>query len=123
MLHFISGVSDTAGQEDFDNLLQHPCDQNTDVFILCFSGKLNGYKTSKGACMNLSFLSVACPTSFENVRQKWALDLRKHHKVPILLVGTQTDLREDASIMEKLSQASCGQAIPVMMVALNLGWR
>merc|ERR1712117_309380 len=50
---------------------------NTDVFLVCFS--------------------VVSPTSFENVRQKWALEVRKYHKAPILLVGTQSDLREKLS--------------------------
>ena len=51
-------------------------------------------------------LSVVSPTSFENVRQKWATEVRKYHKAPILLVGTQTDLRENASVRERLSKAS-----------------
>ena len=41
------------------------------------------------------------------MRQKWALEVRRHYKAPILLVGTQMDLRENASIRDKLAKASC----------------
>ena len=37
----ISGLFDTAGQEDFDNL-RHLSYPNTDVFLMCFSGEFKG---------------------------------------------------------------------------------
>ena len=49
----------------------------TDVFLLCFS--------------------VVSPSSFHNVREKWIPELRGAFKsskqVPVILVGTQSDLR------------------------------
>jgi len=67
------GLFDTAGQEDYDRLrpLAYP---RTDVFIVCFC--------------------IVSMKSFKNVREKWLPEL-KHHgpMVPILLVGTQADLR------------------------------
>ena len=39
--------------------------------------------------------SIASRTSFENVRDKWVPELRKHApNVPILLAGTQSDRRK-----------------------------
>ncbi|KAF7234500.1 hypothetical protein EG68_11733 [Paragonimus skrjabini miyazakii] len=69
------GLFDTAGQEDYDRLrpLSYP---QTDVFLVCFS--------------------VANPASFENAKDKWVPEIMHHcPKVPFLLVGTQTDLRDD----------------------------
>ena len=73
---------DTAGQEDYDNLrpLSYP---QSDVFLVCFS--------------------VISPYSFDNVASKWVPELRKHcPKVPIVLVGTKSDLRNDARVGEQL---------------------
>lgn len=76
------GLFDTAGQEDYDQLrpLSYP---QTDVFLICFS--------------------VASPASFENVKEKWYPEV-KHHcpDAPFLLVGTQVDLREVKTVIEKL---------------------
>jgi len=77
------GLWDTAGQEDYDKLrpLSYP---QTDVFLVCFS--------------------VVSPSSFDNVRQKWTVELNLHGpKVPKLLIGTKVDLREDADVLEKLA--------------------
>jgi cell division control protein 42 len=76
------GLFDTAGQEDYDRLrpLSYP---QTDVFLVCFS--------------------VTSPASFENVREKWFPEVHHHCPgVPCLIVGTQTDLRDDQSVKEKL---------------------
>ncbi|KAI9845219.1 MAG: Rho GTPase [Sclerophora amabilis] len=78
------GLFDTAGQEDYDRLrpLSYP---QTDVFLVCFS--------------------VTSPASFENVREKWLPEVRHHCPgVPCLIVGTQTDLRDDPQVKEKLSK-------------------
>ncbi|KAL8561774.1 Rho GTPase protein rac1 [Nucella lapillus] len=79
-------VWDTAGQEDYDRIrpLSYP---NTDVFVVCFS--------------------LISPASYENVRQKWYPEIHHYAEgVPILLVGTKTDLREDKDIVRKLKEQS-----------------
>jgi len=78
------GLFDSAGQEDYDRLrpLSYP---QTDVFLICFS--------------------VVAPSSFENVREKWYPEVHHHCPgVPCLIVGTQTDLRDDTTMLEKLSK-------------------
>jgi len=78
------GLFDTAGQEDFDNIrsLSYP---HTDVFLMCFS--------------------VVIPTSFDNIRQKWIPEIQKYCAgVPIILVGTQIDLRNDRATLDKLGK-------------------
>jgi cell division control protein 42 len=78
------GLFDTAGQEDYDRLrpLSYP---QTDVFLVCFS--------------------VTSPASFENVREKWFPEVHHHCPgVPCLIVGTQTDLRDDAGVRDKLAR-------------------
>lgn len=81
---YLLGLFDTAGQEEYDRLrtLAYP---GTDVFLVCFS--------------------VALPSSFENVKEKWIPEL-KHYcpKVPIVLVGTQCDLRGDPTIIANLAK-------------------
>jgi len=72
-------LCDTPGQDDFDTLrpLVYP---QTDVFMLCFS--------------------VVMPSTFQNVREKWIPEIRSQSlTVPIVLVGTQSDLREDAKTL------------------------
>jgi len=78
------GLFDTAGQEDYDRLrpLSYP---QTDVFLVCFS--------------------VVAPASFENVKEKWFPEVRHHCPgVPCLIVGTQMDLRDDPTFIEKLAK-------------------
>ena len=70
-------------QDDFDSL-RPLCYPNTDVFLLCFS--------------------VVTPTSFHNVTEKWVPEIRKHcPKAPIVLVGTQSDLRNDVKVLIELA--------------------
>ncbi|XP_054717969.1 cell division control protein 42 homolog [Uloborus diversus] len=76
-------ICDTAGQDDFD-ALRPLCYPHTDVFILCFS--------------------VVYPTSFYNIAEKWIYEVRHHcPKTPIILVGTQCDLRTDINVLIDLA--------------------
>uniref|UniRef100_A0AAX7U326 Ras homolog family member Gb n=1 Tax=Astatotilapia calliptera TaxID=8154 RepID=A0AAX7U326_ASTCA len=75
---------DTAGQEEYDRLrtLSYP---QTNVFVICFS--------------------ISSPASYENVKHKWHPEVSHHCPgVPILLVGTKSDLRNDAEIQRKLKE-------------------
>ncbi|XP_076318371.1 cell division control protein 42 homolog isoform X2 [Tachypleus tridentatus] len=77
-------LCDTAGQDDFDSL-RPLCYPNTNVFLLCFS--------------------VVCPTSFHNIKEKWLPEIRKHCPfAPVLLVGTQCDLRTDVKVLIELAK-------------------
>jgi len=79
------GLWDTAGQEDYDRLrpLSYP---QTDVFLICFS--------------------LISPPSFDNVEAKWYPEISHHAPgVPIVLVGTKLDKREDQETIDKLKAA------------------
>ncbi|XP_031487025.1 rac-like GTP-binding protein 2 [Nymphaea colorata] len=69
------GLWDTAGQEDYSRL--RPLSyRGADVFVLAFS--------------------LVSKASYENVLKKWMPELRRFApNVPIVLVGTKLDLRED----------------------------
>lgn len=78
------GVWDTAGQEDYDRIrpLSYP---GTNVFLVCYS--------------------IVSPTSYENVKSKWYPEVSHHCAgVPILLIGTKEDLRNDQACIQRLSQ-------------------
>jgi len=71
------GLWDTAGQEDYDRLrpLSYP---DSDVILICFS--------------------VSSRHSLENVTTKWYPELQQYiANVPLILVGTKADLRNDDS--------------------------
>jgi Ras-related C3 botulinum toxin substrate 1 len=79
------GLWDTAGQEEFDRLrpLSYP---GTNVVLVCFS--------------------VVNPISLENVLEKWFPEVRHHlPSVPIILVGTKIDLKEDEATIKKLKNS------------------
>ncbi len=74
---------DTAGQEDYSSLrpLSYP---QTDVFLLCFS--------------------IISRVSFANLIT-WKAELAHYApSVPVLLVGTKSDLRTDKMMLERLAQ-------------------
>jgi len=76
------GLWDTAGQEYYDRLrpLSYP---QTDVFLCAFS--------------------VVSSSSFEKVLSKWYPEVSHHcPNVPIILVGTKVDLREDSPILQSV---------------------
>ena len=78
------GLWDTAGQEDYDRLrpLSYP---QTDVFLICFS--------------------LVSPTSLSNIPAKWYPEIIHHcPNVPIFLVGTKLDLRNDPSTISRLRE-------------------
>merc|ERR1711879_1041950 len=71
-----------AGQEDYDRLrpLSYP---QTDVFLICFS--------------------VVSKASFDNVKAKWVPEINQHATdVPMILVGTKADLRNDTDTLNQL---------------------
>lgn len=77
---------DTAGQEQYERLrpMSYP---NTNVFLVCFS--------------------VVNRDSFQNVKDVWKIELDKHASgVPIMLVGTKVDLRDDANMVQELEGKS-----------------
>ena len=48
---------------------------------------------------------MTSPASFENVREKWFPEVHHHCPgVPCLIVGTQTDLRDEQSVKDKLAK-------------------
>lgn len=81
---YILNLFDSAGQEEYDQLriMAYP---NTNVFILCFS--------------------VVDPDSYSNILSKWIPELNRHApRVPIILVGTKLDLRNDPSTLDHLAE-------------------
>ncbi|KAM9769785.1 rho-related GTP-binding protein RhoU-like isoform 1-T1 [Menidia menidia] len=87
-------LCDTAGQKwgledgsinDELELLRPLCYRNADVFLLCYS--------------------VVRPCSFRNLTSKWVPEIRRHCPgAPLILVGTQLDLREDVQVLIQLAQ-------------------
>jgi Ras-related C3 botulinum toxin substrate 1 len=78
------GLWDTAGQEDYDRLrpLSYP---GTNVFLICYS--------------------VVSQASFDNVTEKWHPEIKHHtQNVPIVIIGTKFDLRENEEYCKSLKQ-------------------
>lgn len=61
------------------------CYHNAQIILICFS--------------------LISPPSFQSVEQKWIKEIRQMNpNVPILLVGTKLDLRENEKIIERLKE-------------------
>ncbi|XP_055549937.1 uncharacterized protein LOC129732761 [Wyeomyia smithii] len=84
-------LCDTAGQDALDPLRQL-CYPASDVFLLCFS--------------------VVQPGSFRSVATKWEPEVAKLKGCSLVLVGTQSDLRNDRKTILKL-QAQGEKPVPV----------
>uniref|UniRef100_A0A3Q2Q779 Uncharacterized protein n=1 Tax=Fundulus heteroclitus TaxID=8078 RepID=A0A3Q2Q779_FUNHE len=96
-------LCDTAGQDELERL-RPLCYKNADVFLLCYS--------------------VVRPCSFRSLTSKWVPEIHQLcPSVPLVLVGTQLDLREDVQVLIHLAQ---NQQRPVsteegQRLALELG--
>jgi Ras-related C3 botulinum toxin substrate 1 len=79
-------IMDTAGQEDYDKtrmLNAYALDLN--VIVICFS--------------------IVHPTSYDNCHLKWIKEANAIcPNVPVILVGTKLDLKENEEILNKLSE-------------------
>lgn len=75
-------LCDTSGQDDFAHL-RPLCYPQVDAAIVCFS--------------------VVDMASYENVKTKWVKEIRRHCPgVPIIVVGTQVDMRENVAVLKQL---------------------
>ncbi|KAM4715979.1 ras-related C3 botulinum toxin substrate 1-like [Anableps anableps] len=75
---------DHTGLAEYDELRRLSFPQ-TDVFLLCFS--------------------LVHPSTFESVRRKWIEEVRNHcPAVPVILVGTMLDRRDDKDRREELKK-------------------
>ncbi|KAL1281305.1 hypothetical protein QQF64_000108 [Cirrhinus molitorella] len=75
---------DTAGQEDYVRLRPQSY-PNTDVFLLCFS--------------------LVDPDSLENICKKWYPEVSHFcPNTPVILVGTNLDLRDDEDTIKDLAK-------------------
>uniref|UniRef100_A0A672FCY4 Uncharacterized protein n=1 Tax=Salarias fasciatus TaxID=181472 RepID=A0A672FCY4_SALFA len=77
-------LCDTAGQDDLDRL--GPLVYRTaDVFLLVYS--------------------VVRPASLQNLARRWVPEIRRQRPgAPLVLVGTQLDLREDVQVLIQLAR-------------------
>lgn len=85
LLPFVSGSPACFPPQDEFDKLRHFCYPRTDALLLCFS--------------------VVSPASFQNVWEKWVPEIRRRCPgVPVLLVGTQCDLRQDVKVLIELAK-------------------
>ena len=79
-------LCDTSGTDDFGHL-RPLCYPQADVALICFS--------------------VTDYNSFENARNKWIKELKRHCPgVPVILVGTHTDKRDNGTLLRDFKSAS-----------------
>nr|XP_040041672.1 rho-related GTP-binding protein RhoU isoform X2 [Gasterosteus aculeatus aculeatus] len=84
------GLGDGSIHDELERL-RPLCYKNADVFLLCYS--------------------VVRPCSFHNLLRRWVPEVRRHRPgAPLVLVGTQLDLREDVQVLIHLAH---GQQRPV----------
>lgn len=119
------GLFDTAGQEDYDRLrpLSYP---QTDVFLVCFSvvspsSFENVKEKVNNACIRFlsNYQYITCQCNSNRILflyiclfhpcfwtdSKWVPEITHHcQKTPFLLVGTQIDLRDENTTLEKLAK-------------------
>lgn len=75
-------LKEAAGKDYYDDF-RRLVYQDLDVLLVCFS--------------------VVCPASFENVRKKWHPEVTHFcPKIPVILVGTKSDLRDDSTELASL---------------------
>lgn len=78
------GLVDGSINDELERL-RPLCYKNADVFLLCYS--------------------VVRPGSFTNLTERWLPEIRLHSPgTPLVLVGTQLDLREDVQVLIDLAQ-------------------
>ncbi|KAM9315068.1 rho-related GTP-binding protein RhoU-like [Pholidichthys leucotaenia] len=78
------GLVDGSINDELERL-RPLCYKNADVFLLCYS--------------------VVRPCSFHNLTNKWLPEIHQHcPTAPLVLVGTQVDLREDVQVLIHLAQ-------------------
>ncbi|XP_070768513.1 rho-related GTP-binding protein RhoU-like [Enoplosus armatus] len=78
------GLIDGSINDELERL-RPLCYKNADVFLLCYS--------------------VVRPCSFRNLIDRWVPEIRQHCPgAPLVLVGTQLDLREDVHVLIHLAQ-------------------
>lgn len=94
------GLWDTAGQEDYDRLrpLSYP---QTDVFLICFS--IVSRASFDNVKAKVSIVSVSQNQNQDPDMYQWAPEIEHHAPgVPIILVGTKLDLRDDEATRESM---------------------
>ncbi|XP_036405703.1 rho-related GTP-binding protein RhoV-like isoform X1 [Megalops cyprinoides] len=95
-------LMDTAGQA------VHLCTWNQCfLFLICAQEEFDGFRSLSYAHSDVFILcfSVVNPTSFQNVTKKWVPEIRAcNPSAPIVLVGTQSDLRLDVNVLIDLDR-------------------
>jgi cell division control protein 42 len=86
---YVLNLFDTAGEEAFDRL--RPMSYaDADVFLVCYS--------------------IVEHASFENIRNVWIPDIRRHRPhTPFIIVGTKIDLRDNLIEINRLSRQGKGR--------------
>lgn len=94
-------LCDTAGQNTTNaSALRELCYPGSDVFLVCFS--------------------VVNPETFRSVQTNWIPTLTKQHRnATVILIGTQSDLRNDHSTVAYLQVSECGGSESLMEVLMT----